>query len=65
MVDAAVPAIRSARSSLRRPFERTSPTISSVIAWSVVQEIYETQTLLLLYLAPNQAIIVPALLPRR
>ena len=39
--------------------ERSSPSISSEIAWSVVREIYETDSLFLMYIAPNQAIIVP------
>ena len=39
--------------------ERSGATISSKLAWTVVREIYETKTLFLLYIAPNQAIIVP------
>ena len=37
---------------------RTSPSISSDVNWSVVREIYETRSFFLLYISPNQALIV-------
>jgi hypothetical protein len=42
-----------------RVIRRTSPSISSEIAWSIVREIYETRSLFLVYIAVNQAIVVP------